>query len=598
MKNFISRFTVNLNKYQLFTLFVLFFIGLGWLGLFLALTGIFYDVILTVYILSGAVMLLYLIAFNKNRIEINHRFFLIFLLTLVAIFVFAFYTTPTVFSGRDQGSLSETAIQLSQNHRLEFSFDASRAFFHIYGPGKALNFPGFSYMQNGNLITQFPIGYSAWLAIFYSIFSLNGFAIANGITFFIFLFSFYLTARYYLRSSSAVMAFLLVITSFIFSWFFKFTLSENLALALTWFGIYEFVLFTRRKERFYLLASFLSFGLLVFARPEALAFLAIIVAILLIRYKDWKYLLFAVIGKEILAVIGGMILLYIFNITVDSRFYIVFLKDLVLPFLSYKNDVVSSSGGMLASTYYILRVFSAYGLLNFLVFGIVGFVYLFKHKKFEILVPFLIVLPTFAYIVYPGISSDHPWMLRRFLFAVVPVSILYTVWFLDLFFKKRGYFYIFSSLLLLANLLVFVPYLAFSSNQNLLPQIKTISSNFSSTDLVLVDSKATGDGWSMMTGPMNFLFGKQAVYFFNPNDLAKIDRSKFSNIYFIIPNDDLETYRQSGLLARLVPVKNYQIATTALEATPTEPQQAFASPVKLPAMENLAVYGKIYMLKQ
>lgn len=591
---------INLNRYRLFTIFVLFWIGLGWLGLTLSLLGIFYNIFLVSYILLGVLTLVYLINFNTAKIETSPRFFLVLLLTLASIFVFSAYTTPSIFSGRDQGSLSEAAIQLSQNHHISFSSQASEEFFKIYGPGKALNFPGFNYTATGNLSTQFPLGYISWLAIFYSLFGLNGFIVANSITFVIFLFSFYLVTRYYLRAPSSIMAVLLVLSSFIFSWFFKFTLSENLALMLTWFGIYQFVLFTRDKSRFYLLSSLSAFTLLIFTRIEALGFLAVIIAILLIKYKDWKYLLFVVIGKKALFLIFGFLLLNIFHLTVDSPSYFSMLKGILSPFISLgsglKDYSQETSVSFLATSFYVLKVFSAYALFNFLLFGLIGFVYLWRHKKFEILVPFLIVLPTFVYLIHPSISADHPWMLRRFVFSIIPISILYTVWFFDWFFKKRIYFYMAVSTLIFTNLIVSVPYLTISPDKNLLPQIKTISENFQDSDLILVDRDATGDGWSMMTGPLNFLFSKQAVYFFNSKDLSQIDRNKFTAIYFIIPDTKLDFYRSNGILEKLTPIKDYSIATEILAIKTGEKQEMFTAPIALPSMQDSTIYGKIYLL--
>ena len=591
---------INLDRYQLFTIFVLFWIGLGWLGLTLSLLSIFYKLIIVIYLIFGALSLVYILNFNSTKLKINYRFFVILFLTLGAILIFSTYSTPTIFSGRDQGSLSEAAIQLSQNHQISFSSPASQEFFKIYGPGKALNFPGFNYTDSGELSTQFPLGYISWLAIFYTLFGLSGFIIANSLTFFIFVFSFYLVTRYYLKPSSSILATLLVLTSFIFSWFFKFTLSENLALMLTWFGIYQFVLFTKDKSRFYLLASLASFILLIFTRVEALGFLAVIVAILLIKYKDWKYLFFVIIGKKIILLIGGFLLIYFFNLAFDSQSYTSMLKGILSPFISLgsglKDYSQESSVSFFATSFYVGKVFYIYALFNFLLFGIVGFIYLWRKRKFEVLVPFLIVLPTFIYVIHPSISSDHPWMLRRFVFAVVPISILYSIWFFDHFFKKRFYFNFAIAILLITNLLVFLPYLTISPNKNLLPQIETLSQNFQASDLVLVDREATGDGWEMMTGPMNFLFHKQAVYFFNPQDLDKIDRSNFSNTYFIIPDKNLDFYQASGILSRITAIQDYAIDRENLAVQTGEKQEMFNAPIQLPVMQKNTVYGKIYLL--
>ena len=561
----------------------------------MALFGIFYNVILAAYILVGLSTLIYLVAFNKTAIKISYPIFFAFLISLLAIFIFSYYTTPSVFSGRDEGSLSLAAIQLSQNHQLTFSSTASQEFFKLNAPGTALNFPGFSYNKDGSLMTQFPLGYSSWLAIFYSIFGLNGLIIANGVSFFIFLSSFYLLTRHYLRTSSSFVALMLVLTSFVFSWFFKFTLSENFALALLWFGIYEFILFTRNRNRFYLTSSLLSLGLLTFARIEAVAFLIIIFLILLFKYRDWKYILFIVIGEKILVLLASMGLIYIFNVAIDSNFYIALAKGFLKPFASFGQDIQNSTG-FLSAFVYIMKIFVAYGIFIYFLFGSLAIIYLLKKRAFKLLIPFLITCPGFIYLINPSISIDHPWMLRRFLFSIIPIAIFYTVWAMDTFTKKRTYFYALTVALIGTNLLIFVPYLTFSPNKNLLPAIQKISENFDANDLVLVDQLATGDGWAMMAGPLNFIYDKQAVYFHNPKDLAKLNLKKWNAVYFIIPDNNLDVYRKNGLLKSLRPIKEYALEVPSLKILKLEKKDAFISDIALPEKQTTTVYGKIYLL--
>jgi hypothetical protein len=133
-------------------------------------------------------------------------------------------------------------------------------------------------------------------------------------------------------------------------------------------------------------------------------------------------------------------------------------------------------------------------------------------------------------------------------------------------------------------LLIFIPYLTFSPHKNLLAQTEKISQNFADTDLVLIDRLATGDGWSMMTGPMSFLFGKQTAYFFNLNDLARIDLKRFSNVYFIIPDASQDFY--NPLASKLVPVKDYTIENEILVSVGNN----------LPIPQKLETFGKIYLL--
>ncbi|MDZ4385259.1 MAG: hypothetical protein U0944_02450, partial [Candidatus Moranbacteria bacterium] len=100
-----------------------------------------------------------------------------------------------------------------------------------------------------------------------------------------------------------------------------------------------------------------------------------------------------------------------------------------------------------------------------------------------------------------------------------------------------------------------------------------------------------------MTGPLNFLYGKQAVYFFNPKDLDKLDHEKFSSIYFIIPDNKVDFYKSSGLFKRLTAIKNYEIKTNMLDIVTGEKQEMYGAAIKLPENKKVVVYGKIYLLR-
>lgn len=584
---------VNLNKSQIFSLFGFFWIGLGFLALILELSGFFFKSIIVAYFFIAGHFLIFLIAFNKTKTRLSRNAFCILIISLSAVFVFSYFSSPTIFSGRDQGTLSGTAIQLAQNHRLGISFPAENEFFKIYGPGTALNFPGFNYNAGGELVPHFPLGFIAWLAAFYSVLGLKGLVVANGVSFLLFIFSFYALSRHYLKFAPALVSVLFVLSSFVFAWFFKFTLSENLALALIWFSIYQFILFFGKKERLYLAAALMSMGLLCFTRIEGLAFFAIMLIILFYKQKDWKKLFFGMPGKIGLLALTGAVLLYFLTLRVNSAFYVSLAKALIKPFLEIRNNSIDVSE---LSIFFVFNVFVNYALFGFVVLGLLGAFYIFKNKRKELLLPLLVVSPAFLYVLLPNISNDHPWMLRRFIFAVVPVSIFYTSWFLDNFFKKKIYFYAVSAVLLLSNLFVFFQYLNFVPNQNLLSQVKPIADKFTGNDLILVDRWATGDPWSMLTGPMNFLYQKQAVYFFNPYDLQKIDAGKFDHIYLIIPDSSIEFYEKSGLLGRLEAKERYTIENTMLAVTARKSSGNFLT-FRLPEKNKIKVSGKIYLFK-
>ena len=183
------------KDYQFFRLLGLLTITLGWFGFALTLAGCFASWLVWLGVISILGFFGYWIGSQKLFRGLSREFVVLGIIFLIVTTVFSFFSTPTIFSGRDQGSISESAIRLSQNGQLEFSTPESEVFFKIYGPGRALNFPGFHYTPGGNLITQFPLIYTSWLALFFSLFGLTGFLIANALLFFVFSFSLYLLFR-------------------------------------------------------------------------------------------------------------------------------------------------------------------------------------------------------------------------------------------------------------------------------------------------------------------------------------------------------------------------------------------------------------------
>lgn len=547
------------NNYKPFIIFSLFALFLGWLGFILALLGLFWTLIFEAYILLGIGILVYL--FLRKKLLIKKDDWIAAVIILLFVAIFSLYATPTIFSGRDQGSISEAAIRLAQNHRLDFSTSPSNEFFQIYGPGKALNFPGFYYLENGNLTTQFPLPYISWLAIFYSIFGLFGLVAANAILFFIFAFSLYFLIKQLCDKKFGLLGLLLALTSFSFSWFYKFTLSENMALALVWLAIWELFIFIDKpgSKTYYLFLS--TLGLLFFTRIEGILFFLSATIIIfsfkntrqyIIRKKSWPKIIFPLVLFS---------LIFILNFERNFSFY----QEMARAIFHSQGIGLATAGFF--QEFYTLKVFILYGLISYLALGIVGIIYFLKKRNWKALIPLFFVLPSFIYLVDSNISADHPWMLRRFVFSVLPALILYSVLVIYEMWGKNKKIASLSLLVLLffPGLPAFLNYFNFSENRNLLQETSAVSHNFANNDLILVDRLSSGDGWAMLSGPMNFMLGKNSVYFFNPSDLGKIDISKFNKIYLISPEENLNSWKSSVLGNRLSHYKNYSINTTRLD---------------------------------
>lgn len=591
--------------------FALFWVFLGWLGLISAWAGFFYPWIFIIYILAsiGAVF------FSLKKIPLPVREFIFLNIALILLVsFFSFFSIPTVFSGRDQGSISEAGIRLAQNHQLEFSTPASAEFFKIYGPGKALNFPGFYYNQQGNLTTQFPLPYIAWLAIFYSFFGVSGLIIANAVLLYLFLLYFYFLVRFFLKTKYALLLLVLTITSFSFIWFSKFTLSENMALPLLFISIFSFLAFFKKPDDFFFYSYLASSLLLFFTRIEGVAFL-IAGLILTLLFPNTRKFIKSNTLKNIFIPLALLAVFSITNIFADMYFYKEIAKAL---FSSIPSKNFNLGDSLILPFSYGLQIHIIYGVLPFIILGLAGIVYLLSKRKWPELIPFFIVLPSFWYLLDSNISSDHPWMLRRFVFSLLPVFIFYTVillakWmgkreniqeneFPETITKKNTYqiksilkeqksllLGLTAAIILFLNLPAFLKYSFFSENKGLLGETGVLSQNFSNNDLVLVDRRASGDGWAMLAGPLNFLYGKNAVYFFNSSDLEKIDLTKFAKIFLISPDENVNFYKNGLLAERMVFFKDYLFETERLDIST---QKKF--PVFLPDKKTEGVHGKIF----
>ena len=161
----------------------------------------------------------------------------------------ALSASPTIFSGRDEGSYAGAAIRLATEHSLISEIPSiSREFARLYGEGKALNVPGFFYTAEGNLTTQFPLGYIVWLGAFISIFGLTGISIANTTTLALTLSALFLLLRKFVSMPFALCGTVLAGISFPILWISGRTLSENLALPLFILLVFHLVSFVKRPS--------------------------------------------------------------------------------------------------------------------------------------------------------------------------------------------------------------------------------------------------------------------------------------------------------------------------------------------------------------
>lgn len=475
-------------------------------------------------------------------------------------------TVPSIFSGRDQGAIAEAAIGLAEYGRFAIPSPADGVFFDLYGPGKALNFPGFSYDETGALRSQFPHGYIAWLGAFFSLFGLPGLVAGNGILLVLSILTLFVLVRTLAGTVAGAGAVAIAMASFSPSWFAKFTLTENLGLFLFLLLSLSLILFLKRPAQFPFLAAIVSAVLFAVTRIEGLAILAVL-AVILASAKPARAFVTGLPSSLRISAIVLPVLLLALDLLGNLPHYVAIAKA-VLP----KEDIGTGAVDTLVSVIPFWKLFLPYGLLPVFVLGTVGVAVLLIRKDRLALVPLLLALPTFLYIIAPNVSADHPWMLRRILSSVWPAMLVSGVVGTAAAVRsmktlRGGLLPAIVSVTAILTLAPTIPAFGFSENGTLPDDIGTLADTIGEHDLLLVDRMASGDPYAMIDGPLRFLFGKQAVYFFNPDDLTRIPTDRFDRILLLTPPES-ETW--DALPASLTPRSRFTFTTRRLGPLPLD----------------------------
>ncbi len=503
------------------------------------------------------------------------------------------FSSPSVFSGRDQGAYAGAALKLADSGAFTWREPAAQAFFQVYGRGQALNFPGFFYTDQGLLTSQFPLGSIVWSALWADLFGLDGLVVANTAALVLALVFFYALLRFFTpvrlaAASTAILAF-----SFPLTWFPKYSLSENFALPLFMMLAFSVVAAYRGGRGAAFTLGWTAGALLMLTRIEGLLILPIALFLFfrspagaaLLRkrpFAGWWFPAF------------GTFLLFILSLSTSLPFYRTVVKALAKSF-----DPSETMGGSLlgvAETFHLFPVLNLYALLFPILVAVLSVAVLLKRGPRAALIPILLALPLLWYFLNPHISDDHPWMLRRFLFALwpalfllVPIALALVGQRLTTKFPAARWPRFYAAAFLLYIFLTELPLLflfAFRSEHRALwPETERLAERFSGRDLILVSREASGDPFAMLPGALSAQ-GLQAVYFFNPDDLMRLDRSAFENTYLIVSDGEYARYA-AALSDQLERLDTYVLETSRLKPE---------TDTHLPVWENLSTMGAIYRL--
>lgn len=546
--------------------------GAAVFGLFLSLSAIggffFRPVVATAAALLGGTSLL---LGGKSLLRDTLAAKAVFTLAVAVAVAVLVGTEPFLFSGRDQGSIAEAAIGLAGTGDIRFSYPVTETFFGIYGPGKALNFPGFHYTDDGRLVTQFPLGTVAAYGAAVSVGGAGGLIAINGLLLVTSLFGIFLITRELAGGRLAVLSVVTASVSFLPLWSARLTLSENIFLPVFLITSFALIRFLDRADRVSFAAAFLSSALLAFIRIEGLFAFAATLAVLAFsasgrRFAHGNTIRFRVLPGLVASALAAAAVLS------NAPLYRSVLKALIGDRLSAAGTEIPSPAASAFPVIDLWQIFLGYGLFLPFLLGLAGIAILVFRKDLRALIPAFLALPAFLFLADPNITPDHPWMLRRFLFSLWPTFFIIVPAALRELIPapgRRGKGLI-APAIFLSIVLLSVPatsaLLRTEEYAGLDGTTDEIAVSVGDDDLLLVDRETVGDPFAIPAGPLRFLYGKNAVYFFNPSDYEKIGKENYAGIYLLAPADAVT--RWDGTPARPVPVAEIPFSYVRTERLP------------------------------
>jgi hypothetical protein len=399
----------------------------------------------------------------------------------------------------------------------------------------------------------------------------------------------------------------LLMLSFPFFWQARSNYAEPLAFALLFGAILTVIYLFQQKKPALWLAGLALFYLLnfTFVRVEGLLILILAVILIYFKFKTAQQSFFTRTTNCFLGISTLLLISYFVSIT---PFFEKLIKDLIdyAPGRSIESEATSAPAGLEVTQLYLTRVFLKYQLLPLIILGLIQIfsqmIQFFKTRKpqqrkklISQMIPIFLAGPFLIYFLKPMISLDHPWLLRRFMFAVWPLLVLSAVVLIHRLSKKTIPGFAFLSLLVAWSLLLFFNYGFIRENTELTRELARLSQQFSEKDLILVDKSTAPDSWSLISAPLRFLFAKNAVYIYNPADISKIKATDFDSVYLLTAPDHSNLYQDYLDLSWIE--QNFQLNFLQLNLKEFDKTTDFQKPVTLPQLTRLEKEIEIYKIK-
>jgi len=551
--------------------------------------------------------------------------FLIFAGGISWLLLLIVFSPFPAFSGRDEGSYSNAAVYLANFHYINFHLPLIDYLKTEGLAHQSLNFPGFVITNGGDLTSQFSPAYFVWLGIFFLMTqTVSSFFIANGILILGGAAAFYLLLRIHIPRWMSASGFLLILFNFLFLWFPRFTLSENLAFFLFINLLLFLILLRKTSHHFYLYPVLALVILFPLTRPEGWWILLVTSAILV----SWYFK--GIIGfsrKYIVRMLVFFSAGLIFTGYLVSRQLPVYrrlLRDWVeWPSTSshYTNllkkgfdlgdakEIIFSFSPSWQRFSYFIEIEWVYGVLIFgIIFILTLAIFLFDRRKkifseqagVLIKITAILSLPFFSAFISPQISADHPWLLRRFFFVVLPCSLLVSLVLLFTIAKKfsRQLFLtsIFLGILFLPSLPTGAYFLTVKTDVGREKALTKLGNRFQENDFVFLNRESSGDGWRMWSAPLSSLYAVNAAYVYSPEniiDMRGVISDRFfsgKRSYVILSGSAFDYEHELKKYFNLILDEQFSFFNKELAV------QAGTEKTELPVLKNHEYSVKIYLL--
>jgi len=468
------------------SVFVMFLLLQGLILSWLSQFKIIYLLLSVLISFTLGIIFFHLVKKDINRLP---RLSVSVLTIIILICLIGILFPHETFGGRDEGSYSNIAVMLSKNNNLLFSLNIRSAIGNYLG------------LDTQNIVAVATPAYYVWLAIQNVFFGLQWMLRSNIILVALGLCSLYFVSSLFTKKSLSFIVVILYASCIPFLWFFRETMSENLAFFLLWTSIVFLFTFHKTKRDIYLIGLMLATWLFSFTRLEGfliqITTFFVFTFILLITKKFSLKRNLIIILVYFIVISSSLLIQKPFNsnsflrtnfhnvgFLVKRSFSVVRVNEntkqrneTIPKKIKFVDRIPFFSIQMLAKYNLVIVLFSIFLILPLIVID----KKIDKINKIYIIGLFIILLPEFYKFFDPSVTMEQPWMYRRYLYALLPVGYLcFTVLLSRL--MSRKFMIFFTVLLFLLNIFLSRNIIFFKNNWSITEQLNKIIKTISPSD--------------------------------------------------------------------------------------------------------------------